>query len=39
MLESEKLYEKSDIEDMLSEAEATEPGKYWAIGEIGRAHV
>ena len=38
MLESEKLYEKSDIEDMLSEAEATEPGKYWAIGDNGRAY-
>ena len=28
MLKNEKFYEKSDIEDMLPEAEVTEPGKY-----------
>ena len=38
MLASEKFYEKSDIEDMLPEAEVTEPGKYWAIGDNGRAY-
>ena len=38
MLKNEKFYEKSDIEDMLPEAEVTEPGKYWAIGDNGRAY-
>lgn len=38
MLANEKFYEKSDIENMLTEKEVTEAGEYWAIGDNGKAY-
>lgn len=38
MLKNESFYEKSDIENMVPEAEVKEPGEYWVIGDNGRAY-